>query len=82
MKDKLREEQVALEKAREQILQLESQSQPLESDSELQQKLEQAEKARREVEIRGRKGRRQIQRNGGSITVGKNRGRQMLRGKR
>ena len=55
LKNKLQEEQVALEKAREQIFQPESQRQPLETDSELQKRLDQAEKARREAEIRAEK---------------------------
>ena len=55
LKEKLRRDLVALEKARDQILQLEEHNRPLVSDPQLQQKLEEAEKAKREAKIRAEK---------------------------
>ena len=55
LKDQLRRDLVVLEKAKEQIMQLESQNRSLDSNLELQQKLEEVEKARWEAKIRADK---------------------------
>ena len=55
LKEQLRRDLEALEKARDQILQLEEQSRPVVSDEEFRHKLENSKQAQREAEIRAEK---------------------------